>query len=78
MKPRMMAHLLFGIALVALSAGPALAWWQFVSNTPSGGRTVHRYSSEKACEAALKQTERQLAKKYPKLYPSVGSCEQYK
>ena len=33
---------------------------------------------EKVCEAALKQVEAELAKKYPKLYPSVGSCEEYK
>jgi hypothetical protein len=78
MKPRIIALFLFGIALVSLSAAPALAWWQFAAWQPNGERQVHRFSSEKACEAALKQTDVQLAKKYPKLFPRVGSCEEYK
>jgi hypothetical protein len=36
------------------------------------------YASEKICQSALKQAEAELAKRYPKLYPSVGSCEEYR
>jgi hypothetical protein len=79
MKSRLIALLLAILALMAMSAAPALAWWQFVSYTPNGDRKVHTpYGNEKICQAALKQVEAELAKKYPKLYPSVGSCEEYK
>ena len=79
MKSRVFALLLCAVALLAMSAAPAVAWWQFVSYTPSGERKVHTpYANEKVCQSALKQTEAELAKKYPKLYPSVGSCEEYK
>jgi hypothetical protein len=79
MKPRVIALVLFGIALFATSAAPALAWWQFVAWEPSGERKVYtRYASEKACQAALKQIDASLAKKYPKLYPRVGTCEEYR
>jgi hypothetical protein len=79
MKSRVIALLLSALALFAMSAAPALAWWQFVSRTPDGDRKVHMpYATEKACQAALKQIEAELAKKYPKLYPRVGSCEEYR
>jgi len=79
MKLRVIVLLLSTLAFVAMSAAPVLAWWQFVSRTPDGDRKVHTpYPNEKACQAALKQIEAELAKKYPKLYPSVGSCEEYR
>ncbi len=79
MKPRHFAILLSAPALFVMSAAPALAWWQFVSYVPDGTRKVHTpYANEKTCQAALKQVEAELAKKYPKLYPSVGSCEEYR
>jgi hypothetical protein len=56
-----------------------LAWWQFVANNPNGQRQVSpRYASQTECENALKVTEAKLAKKYPELYPLVGSCEEYR
>jgi hypothetical protein len=79
MKPRVIALLLCALALFAMSAGPALAWWQFVAWNPDGDRKVYTpYASENACKTALKQVDGQLAKKYPKLYPRVGSCEEYR
>lgn len=79
MKPRRIILLLFGAATFAMSASPALAWWQFVAYNPSGERKVYtRYSTEKACKAALKKVDAQIGKQYPKLFPRVGSCEEYK
>jgi hypothetical protein len=79
MNLRLFVILLSACVLFAMSAAPALAWWQFVSYSPNGERKVHTpYANEKVCQSALKQTEAELAKKYPKLYPSVGSCEEYK
>jgi hypothetical protein len=79
MKLRILALLLSAFALFAMSAAPALAWWQFVAWNPNGERKVYgRYGTEKACEAALKQVDAELGKKYPKLYPRVGSCEEYR
>ena len=79
MKPRRIIVLAFGAAAFAMSASPALAWWQFVAYNPSGERKVYtRYRTEKACNAALKKVDAQLGKKYPKLFPRVGSCEEYK
>ena len=79
MKPRKIAFLMFGIATFVMSASPALAWWQFVAYNPSGERKVYTpYETEKACEAALKKVDAQVGKEYPKLYPRVGSCEEYK
>lgn len=78
MKPKKFALPLLGIALFALLATPALAWWQFVANSPSGKREVYtRYKSEKVCKEALKLVDAKIAKKYPNLYPRVGSCEEY-
>jgi hypothetical protein len=79
MKPRTITSLLVAIATLALSVSPALAWWQFVSYSPSGERKVYTpYRTEKECEAALKQVDGKVAKQYPKLFPRVGSCEEYK
>ena len=78
MKPRQIALLLFGAATFTMAASPAFAWWQFVAYNPSGQRKVYSYGSEKACNAALKKVDARLAKKYPKLFPRVGSCEEYK
>jgi len=66
-------------ATLALSISPASAWWQFVANGPNGERQVSpHYETEKECKTALKATESELAKKYPDLYPLVGSCERYR
>lgn len=79
MKLRTLALVLSALAISAISARPALAWWQFVGYNPDGDRKVYgRYANEKVCNAALKQIDGQLAKKYPKLYPRVGSCEEYR
>ena len=69
---------LFALTLVTISTAPARAWWQFVAYDPQGDRKVYTYPTEKACLAALKQIDAQVAKKYPKLYPRVGSCEEYR
>jgi hypothetical protein len=79
MKPRTITILTVAVAALAVSASPALAWWQFVGYSPSGERKVYTpYRTEKECEAALKKVDAQIAKQYPKLYPRVGSCEEYK
>jgi hypothetical protein len=71
--------LVAGAVFAAATASPALAWWQFVANSPSGERHVSpHYATQSECESALKVTELKLAKKYPKLYPLVGSCEEYR
>jgi len=69
--------LLVGMTLAA-AVSPAAAWWQFVANGPNAGRHVSpHFSSQKECKSALKATESRLAKKFPSLYPLVGSCEEY-
>lgn len=79
MKPRVIALVLCAFAFFAVSTAPALAWWQFVSWKPDGERRVYGpYGNEKACNAELKKVEAQVAKQYPKLYPRVGSCEEYR
>jgi hypothetical protein len=79
MKLHVIAFLLTALAFLAMSAAPAYAWWQFVAWNPSGERKVYTpYPTEKACQAALKQVDAELGKKYPKLYPRVGSCEEYR
>jgi hypothetical protein len=66
-------------AVFAATVSPALAWWQFVANSPGGQRHVSpRYATQSECESALKLTESKLAEKYPELYPLVGSCEEYR
>ena len=78
MKLRMVTLLVSALA-IAGSAAPAFAWWQFVAYNPNGDRRVSaRYPNEKACDAALKQADAELTKKYPSLYPRVGSCEEYR
>ena len=45
-------------AVFAATVSPALAWWQFVANSPSGQRHVSpRYATESECESALKLAE---------------------
>ena len=64
---------------VGATISPASAWWQFAANSPDGERqTSPHYVTLKECNRALKLTESRLAKKYPHLYPLVGSCEQYR
>jgi hypothetical protein len=78
MKLKTITLLVSAFAIFAGFTAPALAWWQFVTWEPNGDRKVSaRFSNEKTCEAALKQTDVTLAKKYPHLYPRVGSCEEY-
>lgn len=69
---------LAGAALAALLATPASAYWQFIER-PAGAEVMPspRYSTEKQCEAALKQAEARLKKKYPNRYPLIGSCERF-
>ena len=70
--------LLVGATLV-FSVRPAAAWWQFVMNGPNGERQISpHFETEKECNAVLKLTEAELAKKYHNRYPLVGSCEQYR
>jgi hypothetical protein len=79
MKARIAALLLSCIALLALSVTPAMAWWQFVAWGPGGERKVYsRYPTQKACEEVLKRVDAELGKKYPNLFPRVGSCEEYR
>lgn len=68
-----------GIALVVLQATSALAYWQFIER-PAGVevKPSPRYSSQKACEIALKKAEAALKKRYPDRYPLVGSCEEFR
>jgi hypothetical protein len=73
--PRM---LIIGVTLGALLS-PTSAWWQFVANNPNAQRRASpHYGTLKECQTALKLTESALAKKYPQLYPLVGSCEEYR
>jgi hypothetical protein len=69
------------LVLVAALSGQAsepAAWWQFVMNGPNAERQVSpHYGSERECNAALKATESWMAKRFPKRYPLVGSCEPY-
>lgn len=66
-------------AILDFSTAPASAWWQFVANGPNSERKVSpHFRTEKECKAALKATEAFMAKKFPDLYPLVGSCEEYR
>jgi hypothetical protein len=79
MNLQVLLSMLAAGVIFAATASPASAWWQFVANSPSGRRQVSpHYDTEKECQRALKVAESQLAKKYPELYPLVGSCEQYR
>lgn len=78
MKRRTAPALALAALTIVISASPAFAWWQFVAYNPSGERKVFTYRTEKECDAALKQMDAKLAKEFPKLFPRVGSCEEYK
>ena len=41
---------------------------------PTERQVSQHYSSEKKCKIALKATESRLAKRYPDLFPLVGSA----
>jgi hypothetical protein len=72
----------FSLLIISVTIGaasPASAWWQFAANRPNGERqTSPHYGTLKECNWALKLTELRLAKKYPELYPLVGSCEEFR
>jgi hypothetical protein len=79
MKPRMFAIILCAFPVLTVSVSPALAWWQFVALGDNGERKVYtRFSTEASCQAALKAVETKLKQKYPKRFPLVGSCEEYR
>jgi hypothetical protein len=66
------------IAIVAVLATPALAYWQFIQRPPGVEvKPSPRYGSKQECEAALKKVEAALKKAYPDRYPLVGSCEEF-
>ncbi len=81
MKPRIATIALFAasLAITALLAAPASAYWQFIER-PAGAevKPSPRYGSKKECEAALKRAEAALKKAYPNRYPLVGSCEEFR
>lgn len=79
MSLRVVLSLLIISVIIGASASSASAWWQFAANGPNGERqTSTHYGTLKECNRALKLTESRLAKKYPELYPLVGSCEEYR
>ena len=72
-------RLLIVAAIIGFWIPPASAFWQFAANGPNGERQISlRYGTLKECNKALKLAEARLAKKYPELYPLVGSCEEYR
>ena len=80
MKLRIVHSLLFGsgVAIIALLATPAMAYWQFFERPPGiEVKPSPRYGSQKECDAALKKVEAELKKAYPDRYPLVGSCEEF-
>jgi hypothetical protein len=80
MKPQVATFLQIGalIAIVAVLATPALAYWQFIQRPPGVEvKPSPRYSTKKDCEVALKKVEAELKKAYPDRYPLVGSCEEF-
>lgn len=67
------------IIIVAFPMSQAWAYWQFMERPPGAEiKPSPRYSSKKACEAALKRAEASLKKAYPDRYPLVGSCEEFR
>jgi hypothetical protein len=73
---------LVGAALVG-SAMPALAYWQFRWQDPPRSGAVHfspYFTTERDCQAAIKNKETELEKKYPNTdaYPLTGSCEEHR
>ena len=81
MRPRLITLVRVGmaVAIVALMATPAAAYWQFIQR-PAGVevKPSARYASQKQCEEALKKVEAALKKAYPDRYPLVGSCEEFR
>jgi len=79
MKRRIVTLLLgSSIAIVALLATPALAYWQFIERPPGFERKPSpRFNTEKKCNAVLKVAEERLKKAFPDRYPLVGSCEEF-
>lgn len=76
---RIIARILIISVTLGTSFSVASAWWQFASNSPNGERHASpHYGTPKECQTALKLTEAALAKKFPDLYPLVGSCEEYR
>jgi len=76
---RLILSVLIISVIIGASGSSASAWWQFAANGPNGERqTSPHYGTVQECNKALKVTESRLAKKYPQLYPLVGSCEQYR
>ena len=79
MALRVIARILIISVTLGASLSAASAWWQFSANNPNAERRASpRYGTLKECQTALKLTEAALAKKYPDLYPLVGSCEEYR
>lgn len=79
MSFRALLSMLIISVIIGALASPASAWWQFAANGPNGQRqTSPHYGTLKGCKKALKVTKSRLAKKYPELYPLVGSCEEYR
>ena len=81
MRPRLITLVRVGmaVAVVALMATPAAAYWQFIQRPPGVEvKPSARYASQKQCEAALKKVEAALKKAYPDRYPLVGSCEEFR
>ena len=81
MRPRLITLVRVGmaVAMVALMAAPAAAYWQFIQRPPGVEvKPSARYASQKECEVALKKVEAALKKAYPDRYPLVGSCEEFR
>jgi hypothetical protein len=81
MRPRVITLVRVGmaVAIVALMATPAAAYWQFIQRPPGVEvKPSARYASQKQCEEVLKKVEAALKKAYPDRYPLVGSCEEFR
>ena len=81
MRPRVITLVRVGmaVAIAALMATPAAAYWQFIQRPPGVEvKPSARYASQKQCEEALKKVEAALKKAYPDRYPLVGSCEEFR
>ena len=81
MKARAILSLsLAGTALIG-SIVPALAYWQFRWQDPPGAvHTSVYFTTERDCQAAIKNKEAELEKRYPNpdRYPLTGSCEEHR
>ena len=81
MKSRIIAVPLLGagIAMLAVVATPALAYWQFFERPPGVEiKPSPRYATKGQCEAAFKIAEARLKMAYPDRYPLIGSCEEFR